>query len=40
MGATKFSAKNQIGGIFICDSLLNRSKIDPFLKWIVTGDEM
>ena len=22
-----------------CESLLNRNKIDPFLKWMVTGDE-
>ena len=25
--------------ISICESLLNRNKIDPFLKWVVTGDK-
>jgi len=31
--------KNLMDRISICESLLNRNKIDPFLKRIVTGDE-
>ncbi|GFU66725.1 putative DD34D transposase [Trichonephila clavipes] len=28
-----------MGRISICESLAKRNEIDPFLKWMVTGDE-
>ena len=35
----ELTQKNMMDRISICESLLNRNKIDPFLKRIVTGDE-
>lgn len=35
----ELSQKNLIDRISICESLLNRNKVDPFLKRLVTGDE-
>lgn len=35
----ELTQKNLMYRISICESLLNRNKIDPFLKRIVTGDE-
>ena len=35
----ELTQKNLMDRISICESLLNRNKIDPFLKWMVTGDE-
>ncbi|GFY08977.1 hypothetical protein TNCV_4661681 [Trichonephila clavipes] len=31
--------KNMMDRISICKALSKRNEIDPFLKWIVTGDE-
>ena len=39
MGATRLDAKKMFAPMDACESLLNRNKIDPFLKWMVTGDE-
>jgi len=35
----ELSAKNMIDRINICDTLLKRNEIDPFLKRVITGDE-
>jgi len=35
----ELTQKNLMDRISICESLLNRNKIDPFLKRMVTGDE-
>ena len=39
MGATRLDTKNIFSRMDACESLLNRNKIDPFLKRMVTGDE-
>ena len=39
MGAIRLDAKNIFARMDACESLLNRNKIDPFLKRMVTGDE-
>jgi len=39
VSARRVNAKKLMDRISICESLLNRNKIDPFLKRIVTGDE-
>ena len=39
MGATRLDAKNIFARMDACESLLNRNKIDQFLKRMVTGDE-
>ncbi|CAK9834554.1 Histone-lysine N-methyltransferase SETMAR [Anthophora retusa] len=35
----ELTQKNLLDRISICESLLNRNKVDPFLKRMVTGDE-
>ncbi|XP_029162233.1 histone-lysine N-methyltransferase SETMAR-like [Nylanderia fulva] len=35
----ELSAKNMIDRINICDALLKRNEIEPFLKRVITGDE-
>lgn len=35
----ELTQKNFMDRISICESLLNRNKVDPFLKRMVTGDE-
>lgn len=35
----ELTQKNLMDRISICESLLNRNKIDPFLKRLVTGDD-
>jgi len=39
MSATRIDAKNIFDRIDACKSLLNRNKIDPFLKSMVTDYE-
>ncbi|GFV89020.1 histone-lysine N-methyltransferase SETMAR [Trichonephila clavipes] len=35
----QLTPKNMMDRISICEALIKRNEIDPFLKWMVTGDE-
>jgi len=35
----ELSVRNMMGRINICDTLLKRNEIEPFLKRMITGDE-
>ncbi|EFN78679.1 Histone-lysine N-methyltransferase SETMAR, partial [Harpegnathos saltator] len=35
----ELSVKNMIDRINICDALLKRNEVEPFLKRVITGDE-
>jgi len=39
MGSSRFTEKNLMDRISICDSLYKRNKETPFLKQVVTGNE-
>ncbi|GFW01555.1 histone-lysine N-methyltransferase SETMAR [Trichonephila clavipes] len=38
-GSRQLTRRNMMDRIFICKTLAKRTEIDPFLKWMVIGDE-